>query len=75
MWSVFGTSVCRAWTCVNVPHYRVLSAGRAGLVAAARRRLTQRLCCTDAATVRSCTVDPQLEEEFVFVDSTGEADL
>uniref|UniRef100_A0A674P6W0 Nitric oxide associated 1 n=1 Tax=Takifugu rubripes TaxID=31033 RepID=A0A674P6W0_TAKRU len=75
MWSVFGTSVCRAlWICVKGPHSRILSAGSAGC--ARGPRLTQRLRCTHATTVRSSTVDPELEEEFVFVDSTDpEEDL
>ncbi|XP_029688051.1 nitric oxide-associated protein 1 isoform X2 [Takifugu rubripes] len=75
MWSVFGTSVCRAlWICVKGPHSRILSAGCAGC--ARGPRLTQRLRCTHATTVRSSTVDPELEEEFVFVDSTDpEEDL
>lgn len=68
MWSLFGTSVRRAWwTCVKGPHPRILSAGCAG-----GPRLTARLRCSRATTVRSSTVDPELEEEFVFLDSTGE---
>lgn len=68
MWSVFGTSVCRAlWICVKGPPSRILSAGCAG-----GPRLSQRLCCTHAPTVRSASVDPELEEDFVFVDSPGE---
>lgn len=71
MWSVFGTSVCRALRiCVRGPHSRILSAGSAGC--ARGPRLSPRLRCTRATTVPSSTVDPELEEEFVFVDSTGE---
>lgn len=71
--TMFGTSICRVLRiCVKVPHYRALSAGCAGSVAAAEGRLTRRFCCTDASRVRGCTVDPELEEQFVFVDCTGE---
>lgn len=72
--NMLGTSICRVLrVCVKVPPYRVLSAGCAGSLAAAERRHARRWCCTDARRVRSCTVDPELEEELVFVDCAGEA--
>uniref|UniRef100_A0A3Q3VSL1 NOA1/YqeH-like C-terminal domain-containing protein n=1 Tax=Mola mola TaxID=94237 RepID=A0A3Q3VSL1_MOLML len=40
--------------------------------AAAGRALTRQLCSTDGRIVRSCTVDPNLEEQFVFPECTGE---
>lgn len=40
--------------------------------AAAGRALTRQLCSTDGRIVRSCTVDPNLEEQFVFLECTGE---
>lgn len=77
MLKVFQVSVRRAVRSgVCSPARRVPAAGRAGPVpgsgAAAARGLTRQLCSRDGRTVRSCTVDPNLEEHFVFVDCTGE---
>ncbi|XP_036932732.1 nitric oxide-associated protein 1 [Acanthopagrus latus] len=71
MLRVFQVSVRRALRSgVGFPVRRVATAGRTGPVlgseAAAGRCLTLQLC----SRVRSCTVDPNLEEEFVFVDCT-----
>ena len=73
MLKVFQVSLRRAMrSCVCFPACRVPAAGRAGSVlgseAAAGRCLTRQLC----SRVRSCKVDPNLEEKFVFVDCTGE---
>ena len=75
MLRVFQVSVRRALRSgVGFPVRRVATAGRTGSVlgseAAAGRCLTLQLC----SRVRSCTVDPNLEEEFVFVDCTGETE-
>ncbi|XP_073342700.1 nitric oxide-associated protein 1 [Pagrus major] len=71
MLKVFQVSVRRALRSgVWFPAGRVPAAGRAGSVpsseAAAGRCLTRQLC----SRVRTCTVDPNLEEQFVFVDCT-----
>ncbi|KAF1385141.1 hypothetical protein PFLUV_G00127590 [Perca fluviatilis] len=68
MWKVVQVGVRRA---VGVRVRRVPAAARAGSVrgseAAAARSLTRQLC---SRAGRSCTVDPGLEEQFVFVDCT-----
>lgn len=55
---------------------RVPAAGRAGSLpgseAAASRGLSRRLCSRYGGAGRTCTVDPNQEEQFVFLDCTGE---
>lgn len=51
---------------------RVTAAGSAGPGAAAGRPVIRQLCGTGGKIPRGCTVDPNLEERFVFVDATGE---
>ncbi|XP_044061678.1 nitric oxide-associated protein 1 [Siniperca chuatsi] len=75
MLTVFQVSVRRAlWRGVRLPARRVPAAGCAGPApgseAAAGPGFTRQLCSRDRRTVRSCTVDPNLEEQFVFPDCT-----
>lgn len=73
MLKVFQVGVYRAlWRGVNFPACCVRVAGSAGSGAATARALTPLLYSTDRSTLRSCTVDPNLEEQFVYVDCTGE---
>ncbi|XP_070693017.1 nitric oxide-associated protein 1 [Pempheris klunzingeri] len=68
MLKVFQVSVRRAvWRSGCFPARRLPAAGPE---AAAGRFLTRQLSSRDRRTVRSCTVDPSLEEQFVFVDCT-----
>lgn len=46
----------------------------AGSVTGSGRLLTRQLRSGHGRTVRSCTVDPNLEEQFVFVDYADQAD-
>lgn len=70
MLKVFLVNVSRTlWGDVCFPARRVLGA-RSG--AGVGRVVTRRLCSTDGRTNLSCTVDPNQEEQFVFVDCTGE---
>lgn len=50
----------------------VPAAGSAGSGAAAGRPVIRQFCGTDDKIPRDCTVDPNLEEQFVFLDGTGE---
>ncbi|XP_070769364.1 nitric oxide-associated protein 1 [Enoplosus armatus] len=75
MLTVFQVSVRRAvWRGLRFPARRVPAADCArsvpGSEAAAGLGLTRQLGRRDGRTVRSCTVDPDLEEQFVFLDCT-----
>lgn len=80
MLQVLQVGVRRApWRRVCFLFHRVPAAGWAGLVAgseaAAGRAVTRQLCSRDRRTAQSCTVDPRLEERFVFLDCAGETEV
>ncbi|XP_038554784.1 nitric oxide-associated protein 1 isoform X4 [Micropterus salmoides] len=75
MLAVFGVSVRRAvWRGARLHPRRVPAAGCAGSApgsgAAAGRGLSRQLISRHGTAIRGCTVDPNLEEQFVFVDCT-----
>lgn len=87
MLAVFRVSVRRAvWRGARLHPRRVPAAGCAGSApgsgaaaesdpgpgAAAGRGLSRQLISRHGTAIRGCTVDPNLEEQFVFVDCTGE---
>ncbi|XP_070818808.1 nitric oxide-associated protein 1 [Chaetodon trifascialis] len=71
MLKVLQVSVRRSlWRGVCFPGRRVPAAGGAGSEVAASRGLNRQLCSRRVGPVRTCTVDPNLEEQFVFLDCT-----
>ncbi|KAF3694290.1 Nitric oxide-associated protein 1 [Channa argus] len=55
----------RLWKSVCFPSPRLLSAGSGSAPG-----LTRQLCSGDRRRIPSCTIDPKLEEQFVFLDCT-----
>ncbi|XP_034399554.1 nitric oxide-associated protein 1-like [Cyclopterus lumpus] len=76
MWKVIQLAVRRAGRSgARFADRRVPTAGRAGSVpgseAASGRGLNRQLCSGAGRKIQSCTVDPDLEEQFVFEDCSG----
>ncbi|KAM7389270.1 hypothetical protein PAMP_023258 [Pampus punctatissimus] len=66
MWKVFQVSLCRVdWRGICFTSRRLSPAGL-------RRVSPRQLCNRPGQPARSCTVDPNLEEQFVFLDCTAD---
>ncbi|XP_022617046.1 nitric oxide-associated protein 1 isoform X1 [Seriola dumerili] len=71
MFQVFQVCVLRQlWRTVSCQVPAAASAGRGGSVPGSGRTLIRQLSSRDRGRVRGCTVDPDLEEQFVFPDCT-----
>ncbi|XP_018535141.1 LOW QUALITY PROTEIN: nitric oxide-associated protein 1 [Lates calcarifer] len=69
VFQVFRVCVRRQlWRTVTRRVPAAVSAGRAGSVPDLSRGVIRQLSSRDRGKVRGCTVDPNLEEEFVFLD-------
>jgi len=80
MWKLMQLAVRRAGRSgARFADRRVPAAGRAGPVpgseAAAARALNRQLCSGAGRKIQTFTVDPDLEEQFVFEDCSGEPEV
>ena len=62
------------WRTVSPRVPAAVPVGRGGSVAGSVRGLIRQLSSRGRAGVQSCTVDPDQEEQFVFLDCTGETE-